>query len=326
LVWEKPAKNLEDALDKINDSCRTLQLEHRLDPYSAGEQSFLRGDGDKIVNPHLGDGGVKKICEALKENTSVKALDLSGNRVGAEGVEAICDLLKENETIEVLYLEDNRIDDEDCEELAHRLKKNKTLKQLSLSGNQITSKGAKAIAHALKKNDTLEALWLNRNKIRDGGAKEFGRIIRGKNDTLDMLCFEDNKIRERGAKGLAKGLRKAKGMRTLNLGGNKIGAKGAKYFEKAIKKNEKNGGQLDKLILDGNRLNGEDMEILEAKASAKKVKLQGRTRFDVYGDEMERRRKGKPLERARNYLKYHTKPSYFTQGHFDPEDKIKKQL
>lgn len=326
VVWEKPVKTLDQALSKIYDGCETVQFEHRLDPYSSGVVDFRRNAGDKIANPHLGDDGVKKICQALEKNTTVKALDLSGNRIGNEGVEAICKLLKKNDTIEVLYLEDNRITDTECELLADKLRKHESLRELSLSGNRITSKGAKAIATSLRKNKSLEALWLNRNSIRDGGAKMFGTVLRSKNNTLDTLCLEGNKIRERGAKVLAKGVRKNTELKTLNLGGNKIGSKGVKYFDKAIKKNEKAGGNLKTIVLDGNRMNQADLEVLSARADGRKVTLQGRTHYDIYGNEIEHRKKAAGMARVGNYLKYHTKWKYLKQGHFDPEDQIEERF
>lgn len=323
--WGKPAKDLDDALDMIAKNCQTLQLEHRLDPYSHGVVNFERAAGDKLSNPFLGDSGVEKICSALEKNKSCKALDLSGNKLGEGGVEALCKMLKENDCIEILYLEDNAITDDACAELAALLTKNKTLKQLNLSGNKISSKGAKVLAQSIRKNEALEALWLNRNQIRDGGAKEFGECLK-KNDVLDTLCLEDNKIRERGAKVLAKALRKNTDIETLNLGGNKIGSKGAKYFGKALKKNEKHGGQLKKLVLGGNRFNEHDMETLEGEASSRGVTLMGNNHYDVYGNDIEHLRKENGLKRMRNYLKYHTKPKYLRQGHFNSDKKVSQHL
>jgi hypothetical protein len=54
-----------------------------------------------ISNNRMGDDGVKPICEALKQNSSLKALDLnamktSGGEIGPQGAQYLADLLSVN--------------------------------------------------------------------------------------------------------------------------------------------------------------------------------------------------------------------------------------
>ena len=54
-----------------------------------------------ISNNRMGDDGVKPICEALKQNSSLKALDLnasktSGGEIGPQGAQYLADMLSVN--------------------------------------------------------------------------------------------------------------------------------------------------------------------------------------------------------------------------------------
>ena len=47
----------------------------------------------------LGNDGVKAICEALIENTTLKEVNLQANSIDKVGANAICQTLKLNKTI-----------------------------------------------------------------------------------------------------------------------------------------------------------------------------------------------------------------------------------
>jgi hypothetical protein len=65
-----------------------------------------------LESNHLRDQGTISIAEGLKENATLKLLDLRYNHIGKEGLTALRDILsKENKTLEYLFLEE----EDDCE-------------------------------------------------------------------------------------------------------------------------------------------------------------------------------------------------------------------
>ena len=63
---------------------------------------------------NLGDDGVKEIAEALKQNTTLKCLDLRFNNITKRGLCLLLDLFRKgaNQTLETLHLEED--EDENC--------------------------------------------------------------------------------------------------------------------------------------------------------------------------------------------------------------------
>ena len=77
-------------------------------------------------------------CEkVLKNNSTIKYLNLGNNNIGDEG----CKAFVKNTTILDLELDSNNIGDEGCKELA----KNMTITRLYLSRNNVGDEGKKAL-------------------------------------------------------------------------------------------------------------------------------------------------------------------------------------
>ena len=154
------------------------------------------------------DVDVNKLCKALKENTTLVKLYISGPVLHGVGVEAIVDAIKDN----VL------------------------LTSLDLSGGSINDQGAKAIAKAIEGNSTLEVLGLLNNNIGDEGAKSLAEVIKN-NKTLKKIELWRNNIRDEGAKYLSEALNINKNLTELGLYDNKVGAKGLTALAEAMKNN-----------------------------------------------------------------------------------------
>lgn len=156
----------------------------------------------------INDARLKKICEALKTNTSVKTLNLSfAYSLSRNGVMFLIEALEDNRTLETLIISDI-MQENDVEmatvipllandtlthlDISHDeiwanngeeyclgklganilqavLTKNKTLKKLDISGNNFKDDGIKYIANGLSKNTTLESIDLNNNEMTDKG-------------------------------------------------------------------------------------------------------------------------------------------------------------
>lgn len=71
-----------------------------------------------LESNHLRDQGTISLAEGLKENTSLKSLDLRYNYIGLEGLTALRDMLcRDNKTLEYIILEE----EDDCEAQTHQV-------------------------------------------------------------------------------------------------------------------------------------------------------------------------------------------------------------
>ena len=80
-----------------------------------------------IRNP-IGNGGLKRLCEALSSNTTLEKLDLACCSINSGPL--LGQLLSENASLDCLSLSSNKITD--CRSIAAGLSKNKTLRELKM--------------------------------------------------------------------------------------------------------------------------------------------------------------------------------------------------
>lgn len=158
-----------------------------------------------LSNQALTPSDIKELVEALKKNTYLATLDLSGNQFGDEGA-----VLLTLTHITSLLISANRIG----EVGAIALSKNKNIVILDISHNQIGNTGASAFA----KNPVLTTLNLAGNQITYEGASPFAE-----NRWLKWLDLSENQLNDLGAIVLAHN----KNLSTLILASNQIGDSGA---------------------------------------------------------------------------------------------------
>ena len=118
-------------------------------------------------NP-IGDGGLKRLCEALSTNTTLEGLDL-GFGLGYCSINSgpfLGQLLSENTSLHHLSLQGNKITD--YRSIAAGLSKNKTLRELRMYGCGLTDKCVEDLSTGL--NDYIQHLNIVRNySITEGG-------------------------------------------------------------------------------------------------------------------------------------------------------------
>lgn len=86
-------------------------------------------------NKNLGDIGIRRIADALRNSRTIYELTLTQNHIGNAGAQHLADALKINQTLQILILDDNDIGDIGAQHLADTLKKNKTLQRLYFRNN-----------------------------------------------------------------------------------------------------------------------------------------------------------------------------------------------
>ncbi len=161
--------------------------------------------------------GASIISGALNNNTTLKRLFLSGNRLCDEGVQALTKALSFNKSnVDILALQLNSITDEGAGYLAEMLTTNTTLKFLSLSRNGISDRGVQHLIDVLiHQNATLISLRIDGNKlVSDSSVDALVKMLQ-QNRTVNCLDIEGCNLSEKGKERLRPVARSKKDFRLI---------------------------------------------------------------------------------------------------------------
>jgi Ran GTPase-activating protein (RanGAP) involved in mRNA processing and transport len=165
-----------------NSSLKILDLSRsRLEDISflsigVGQNSSLRCLRLRSLN--ISDGDLGELLSSLSDNSSLKELDLSFNRM--RDMPNICSLLRESQYLEHLYLGYQNVWQApkiSFAEFASALAENTSLKTLSLAKNKLDDSDAEELCEALRRNQTIENLDLRENRFTDNGLLLIFRVL-----------------------------------------------------------------------------------------------------------------------------------------------------
>lgn len=147
--------------------------------------------------------GIELIANALAKNTDANALWLKRNPI-KEGALHLGNMLKQNKSLKIMDLDNTGLMDSGIKDLFEGLEQNTTLKHLYLSSNGITEEGCKYIAKYFDSKATsgekgLESLWLTMNRIEDEGTIILMNSLKNYKH-LKRLNLGSNRITHIGAK------------------------------------------------------------------------------------------------------------------------------
>eukprot|EP00731_Ephydatia_muelleri_P004610 Em0002g786a len=111
--------------------------------------------------------GLEEVIKGVQVHTMLETLVLSYNTIDNKRASCLGMMLKENNTLKKLDLEGCRLQPEGLEEVIKGVQVNTMLETLDLSYNTIDNKSASCLAHALKRNTTLSELRLIGCGLRD---------------------------------------------------------------------------------------------------------------------------------------------------------------
>lgn len=155
------------------------------------------------------------IAEALKENNTLKKLNLAGSiqcpNIESSGAKAIAEALKMPSPLRELQ---NDATHED----------NFALQHLVLSYNCIDDDAGKAIAKALESNHSIKSLLLRGNLMTLDAGKAFTEML-CRNKSLHTLDLSENQLNNSAGLGFARALTVNRGLRGLNISANPLGGK-----------------------------------------------------------------------------------------------------
>ncbi|KAL0242539.1 hypothetical protein GEMRC1_005102 [Eukaryota sp. GEM-RC1] len=178
------------------------------------------------------------LIEALKVNSSVTSVDLSGKSIGDEGATALAEVLKVNSSVTSVDLSYNSIGDEGARVLAEALKVNTSVTTVDMGYNSIGDEGARALAEALKVNSSVTSVNLDFNSIEDEGARALAEALTV-NTSVTIIMLYANSIEDEGARALAEALTVNTSVTSIDLEGNSIGYEGAGALAEALEVNHR---------------------------------------------------------------------------------------
>ena len=145
--------------------------------------------------------GLEILVASLKENSTLKALDLSANEISDRGVRILSIGLhpEQKSSLKALHLNSNHISDDGVNDLAEMLRTNRTMTELWLGNNDIGWKGIEELTDVLAyENQTLKCLSLSSNRfLTDRSVDDLINMLR-ENQTLTKLWLTNCNISEQG--------------------------------------------------------------------------------------------------------------------------------
>ena len=178
---------------------------------------FARAEnGDRVAMTSLSEG--------IAGNSSLSALDLSGNGLDDESIAILSQALAVTATrtqgpiVSHLTLDFNAFGDDAASRLAQvLLASNCSLIELSLFGNRISDGGASSLARALYQNTSLTSLILSLNRMGDAGVASLARALTV-NTSLHILWFPSNHFGVAGLQTWGELLPQMRGLEHLHVG------------------------------------------------------------------------------------------------------------
>ena len=227
------------------------------------------------------DYRVEHICDCIKENSTLKEINLHWCLHNTTKVKLFAEAIKLNQTIEKLDISWNRLHDI-CAAMGDCLKSNNSLKELIMWGNhnngfkklieginvnkslvkldisciRISDDGAVDMGDCLKNNNSLKELNMSSSNINSEGGKKLAEALKV-NTSLEKLDISSNSISDDGAVAMGNCLKNNNSLKELNMSDNKINSEGGKKLAEALKVNT----SLEKLYIKGNGLSS-DSELI----------------------------------------------------------------
>ena len=189
------------------------------------------------------------LAKILKENTTLRSLQLYDNNLSTDECHAISEALEENTTLETLSYTNN-VDEPAAAALAKMLSKNKTLSTLSMFGCPLFGDAAAVtLVKALETNRTLTSLGLKLNALGLPTCTALCTVLE-MNTPLTSLDLDHNQLGNRGGAAIFRALAVNSTLRELSMKNTAIGPACGPYVAMLLKHNS----TLRKLDLKNNKL------------------------------------------------------------------------
>ncbi|XP_007889513.2 ribonuclease inhibitor-like [Callorhinchus milii] len=175
-----------------------------------------------LSNNDLGDSGVKRLCEALRNpECKIQSLWLSYNSLTADCTEDLVSALSTNYSLMELNLSNNDLGDSGVKRLCEALRNPECkIQSLWLSYNSLTADCTEDLVSALSTNYSLMELNLSNNDLGDSGVKRLCEALRNPECKIQRLWLCDNSLTDGCTDDLVSALSSSCSLRFLSLGTN----------------------------------------------------------------------------------------------------------
>jgi hypothetical protein len=124
--------------------------------------------------------GVEKLCNFMKDNTSIRCLIMWGNGIKDEGAQYLADMLRVNTTLQILFIHNGDIGREGVSLVSKALVINETLRSLTVSAGQEFNEFAANVlllSQVAKKMDGLAVLDIGVLEFPHGTTKLLDGVL-----------------------------------------------------------------------------------------------------------------------------------------------------
>lgn len=133
------------------------------------------------------DVGIAALATVLmKKDSSVRALDLSDNRIRADGGKALGQMLTVNGSLQELSLRLNRLGDIGGHYFFDGLRRNSGVRSLNLACNELGAEAARSLSEALRSNEALRSLDISGNAFMEEGGRMLAAAVRESHNLCEI--------------------------------------------------------------------------------------------------------------------------------------------
>ncbi|XP_063079925.1 protein phosphatase 1 regulatory subunit 37 [Engraulis encrasicolus] len=135
----------------------------------------------------IADAGLEEICEGLKsEHSGLKILMLLNNQITCAGMEHMANVLPQLKVLESLTLDRNALYNEGIHMLKEPLMRNRSILRLGLAYTHITCEGAVALAEYIAESRQIRQVDARGNAILCGGLMAVSLALRVSNSLVSL--------------------------------------------------------------------------------------------------------------------------------------------
>jgi Leucine-rich repeat (LRR) protein len=171
----------------------------------------------------LSEWGCEVLAPALKQNSTVTAINLSGNKIGPRGAVALAAAIESCSQLTSLSFQTCQIEDDGAIALAAALTKSNCVSKLFLDTNRITDVGSAAIFEMLHSSQSLRHLTISQNRLTDSSATALATALQS-NKSLSVLNISGCRFSIAGLTALADAMSHNQHVSNLRLSGDLVGA------------------------------------------------------------------------------------------------------
>ncbi|XP_077320196.1 NACHT, LRR and PYD domains-containing protein 3-like isoform X1 [Lithobates pipiens] len=258
-------------LRRLNLSENNLEGPHFRDLMEALTTSRI--EELQLDNNHLTDSSCPHLVSGIRNNQTLRTLNLSGNNLEGPHFRDLMEALTTTR-IEQLDLSYNHLTDSSCPHLASAIRNNRTLRtlnlsknnlkgphfrdlmaalttsrieELQLSSNHLTDSSCPHLASGIRNNQTLRRLDLSKNNLDGPHFRDLMEALT--KSRIEELLLKNNELTDSSCPHLASGIRNNQTLRTLDLSGNNLEGPHFRDLMEALITS-----QIEELLLVGNHL------------------------------------------------------------------------